>query len=244
MFDVEAGIRDWKRELLASEAVRAEDADELEDHLRQMIEELSVPQPTRKALLSLEEAVLIAKRRLGGSQALAHEFAKADPGAVWRRRWIWMLSGFVGIEFVSFVIRYSAVIFRGRWFNPNSLGGGILYSAVVFLAIAGIIALAYRASRAPASQGVSRFASRVLSSRSGIVGLALLAFAPGALLVPLGITEIITQPDGTVTRSHSHNLAFAQVGLSVAPIAALALLLWKDRLRRMRVAESSASKVG
>lgn len=215
--------------MLSNETIRAEDVDELEDHLRQMVEDLSEPQPVRAAALSAEEAFLIASRRLGGAQAIASEFAKSDPGAVWRRRWIWMLCGFIGISLVSTVIRTAAAILRAQVFSPNSIGGAILYSAIVFLGIAGVIALAYRASRAGASQGAFRFLARALSSRGGIVGLALLAMAPWALLVPLGITEIISNPDGTVRLSRSSALVFGQLGLSFAPIAALTWLLWSKR---------------
>lgn len=92
MFDDEAAIRGWRRTLLASGTLRAEDVDELEDHLRQEIERLSALARPGDAALSSEEVFVLATRRLGRTEALAEEFAKADPGAAWRRRWIWMLS--------------------------------------------------------------------------------------------------------------------------------------------------------
>lgn len=219
--------------MLSNETIRAEDVDELEDHLRQMVEDLSEPQPVRAAALSAEEAFLIASRRLGGAQAIASEFAKSDPGAVWRRRWIWMLGGFIGISLVSTVIRTAASILRAQVFSPNSIGGAILYSAIVFLGITGVIALAYRASRAGTSHGAFRFAARALSNRVGIVGLALLAMAPWALLVPLG--WVISSPDATVRFSRSSASVFAQLGLSFAPIAALTWLLWSKRRHQTSV---------
>lgn len=97
MFDLENSIRDW-RLTLDSEALRASDVDELEAHLRESVVRL------QNGDLSEREAFLVAIDRLGDSQAIQSEFAKANPEMHWRQRAIWMLAGFVAFRLAAIMI--------------------------------------------------------------------------------------------------------------------------------------------
>lgn len=87
MFDLNHEIAEWKRSLGQSESVMGPDLDELESHLRDQIDHLSL------ASLSLQEALLVAKHRLGDAGNLPGEFAKVNGSSIFRRRLQWMLLG-------------------------------------------------------------------------------------------------------------------------------------------------------
>jgi hypothetical protein len=74
-------------------------ANELEDHLRTMIDELATTG------LPEEERLLLASHRLGHPDALSAEFAKNDPFAIWRGRLAWMLVGMVPLQLLLSAIR-------------------------------------------------------------------------------------------------------------------------------------------
>jgi len=90
MFDLSDAIRRWRERLAQSDAIRPPDIEELEAHLRDEVDRLPSTQ------LSEEEVFLVATHRLGDAEGLAREFAKVNPGAVWRYRLFWMAAGALG----------------------------------------------------------------------------------------------------------------------------------------------------
>jgi hypothetical protein len=86
-FDLNQNMRQWRDSLAQSAALRTEDLDELEQHLRDSMAQLRARQ------LSEEESFLVAARRLGGGEVLTREFAKANPSRVWQSRLCWMIAG-------------------------------------------------------------------------------------------------------------------------------------------------------
>ena len=87
MFDLNHEITEWKQSLGQSETVTRPDLDELESHLRDQIDHLSM------SGLSIEEALLVARHRIGDTKRLSGEFAKVNGSAIFRRRLQWMLIG-------------------------------------------------------------------------------------------------------------------------------------------------------
>jgi hypothetical protein len=84
-FDLNLAIQRWRENLARSAALRAENLNELESHLRDSIETL------RKRELSDEEIFFIATRRIGNAQKLEHEFGKVNSAAIWFDRCLWVL---------------------------------------------------------------------------------------------------------------------------------------------------------
>ena len=72
-------IAAWRRYLGAHRAISADDADELEAHLRDQITELA------RAGLKPDEAFLIAVRRLGAVDQLSWEFAREHSDRLWKQ---------------------------------------------------------------------------------------------------------------------------------------------------------------
>jgi hypothetical protein len=87
MFDLNEQISQWRTSLSQSQTCRQSDIDELENHLREEIENLTASQ------LSEQEAFWIAAHRLGDTNALAGEFAKTNKGTVLGNRLCWMAVG-------------------------------------------------------------------------------------------------------------------------------------------------------
>jgi len=77
--DLDAQIALWRSYLTRHQAVHAADVDELEDHLRAQIADLTA------AGLSEDEAFLVAVKRLGGVDALSHEFAREHSDRLWKQ---------------------------------------------------------------------------------------------------------------------------------------------------------------
>jgi hypothetical protein len=77
--DVESQIAEWRAYIADAPGVNGHDVDELEDHLRHQIDELSA------AGLTPDEGFLIAVKRLGEVDGLAREFAREHSGRLWKQ---------------------------------------------------------------------------------------------------------------------------------------------------------------
>ena len=77
--DLEAQIDEWRAYVADAPAVNGHDVDELEDHLRHQIAELT------DAGLTPDEGFLIAVKRMGDLDALSREFAREHSGRLWKQ---------------------------------------------------------------------------------------------------------------------------------------------------------------
>jgi len=87
MFDLNEQINKWRGNLAQSQTLGSSDIDELESHLREEIENLTVLK------LSDEEAFLVATYRLGDTARLSDEYAKINLGKRFRQNVSWMITG-------------------------------------------------------------------------------------------------------------------------------------------------------
>jgi hypothetical protein len=79
MESVERQIAEWRAYVARVPSVNGHDVDELEDHLRHQIAELSA------AGLAEDEAFLVAVKRMGELDALSREFAREHSGRLWKQ---------------------------------------------------------------------------------------------------------------------------------------------------------------
>ena len=79
MESVESQISEWRAYVASAPAVDGHDVDELEDHLRQQIAELT------DAGLTPDEGFLIAVKRMGDLDALSREFAREHSDRLWKQ---------------------------------------------------------------------------------------------------------------------------------------------------------------
>jgi hypothetical protein len=76
---LESQIAEWRAYVANAPGVNGRDVDELEDHLRHQIAELS------SAGLTADEGFLIAVKRLGDVDGLSREFAREHSGRLWKQ---------------------------------------------------------------------------------------------------------------------------------------------------------------
>ncbi len=79
MESLEAQIAEWRAYVGRAPALNGRDVDELEDHLRHQIAELT------EAGLAPDEGFLIAVKRMGDLDALSREFAREHSGRLWKQ---------------------------------------------------------------------------------------------------------------------------------------------------------------
>ncbi|GIF11647.1 permease prefix domain 1-containing protein [Actinoplanes teichomyceticus] len=77
--ELEAQFTQWRRYVRRRPELRASDADELEDHLRDSVDELVA------IGLRSDEAFLIAVKRMGGLDELSREFAREHSERLWKQ---------------------------------------------------------------------------------------------------------------------------------------------------------------
>ncbi|KXO89012.1 permease prefix domain 1-containing protein [Tsukamurella pseudospumae] len=76
---VDAQIRQWRGYLEGRRKLRPEDVDELESHLRDTISDLEARG------LDGDESFLVAVKRMGAADAVAHEFAREHSDRLWKQ---------------------------------------------------------------------------------------------------------------------------------------------------------------
>jgi hypothetical protein len=79
MESVESQIAEWRAYVASAPGINGRDVDELEDHLRHQIAELST------AGLTADEAFLVAVKRVGDLDDLAREYAQEHSGRLWKQ---------------------------------------------------------------------------------------------------------------------------------------------------------------
>jgi hypothetical protein len=77
--DLQSQIDQWRGFLQQHEAIAAADIDEMEDHLRDQVAELSA------AGLTSDEAFLVAVKRMGSVDAISREFAREHSDRLWKQ---------------------------------------------------------------------------------------------------------------------------------------------------------------
>jgi hypothetical protein len=76
---VESQIAEWRAYVASAPGVNGHDVDELEDHLRHEIAELT------SAGLAPDEGFLVAVKRMGDLDAISREFAREHSGRLWKQ---------------------------------------------------------------------------------------------------------------------------------------------------------------
>jgi hypothetical protein len=137
--DPEAAIASWRAYLVSRGSLSADDADELEDHLRNQIDDL------RARGLDADEAVLIAVKRMGRQDELAGEYARENSRRLWkqlvtagapaRRRHLDGTVVMLGFAVLAAVLAKLPNLV-GAEFAPSFLGGGVLALAALGASIA------------------------------------------------------------------------------------------------------------
>lgn len=142
-FDLNRAIQSWREGLAQAPAIRSENLEELEAHLRDAVALLEARG------LSPDEAFLVAVRRLGASCALELEYGKVNNQAIWLDRLFWMLVGYQAWYMISSLIgsisRNTLFLgLNGAGYDPTTQGQSVLavlYALVQLTGFAGSLFL-------------------------------------------------------------------------------------------------------
>lgn len=133
-FELEAAIRRWRESLAMAPALRGDDLDELENHLRESVYHLESQGNNS------ETAFQLACEQMGPSPTLADEFAKANPSELWIDRALWALVGLLLLRWVSIVeqVAEETVIGLMMSHGASQIKMGVTYLLMPLLIKAGI----------------------------------------------------------------------------------------------------------
>jgi len=158
MSNVEKHIDRWRKGLSQSDAFTGGDIGELENHLR---EEIAVLQ---RRGLSEQEAVLVARHRLGDTSQLAEEFAKVDGGRRAMQHLSSMAMGVLLFLLASYASNgisrggvWAGAMFGLNGYTLGGIGAGLRILTVISLLLFGWLILRSWARSQPvgASGGMS-----------------------------------------------------------------------------------------
>lgn len=158
-FNLEAGIKTWRSDLKGQGSLDSNDLDELENHFRESIEDLESDQ------LTLEEAFIVAKRRIGRPSDIRAEFQKVNPGRLWSTRVCWMLVGYLSFTLIgniaSLLSKFTVLtsITMGIQSNLANLSG-ISILAITWILFIGFLAKRCHSIQARGPLPFSEFLSR------------------------------------------------------------------------------------
>ena len=156
------------------EVMRSSDIEELEQHVRDSISEL-----TTKGLIE-EEAFLIATHRVGEPGRIGREFGKVNGGHVWGHRVFWMLAGFLFFEVCRMTI--TAVAGVSQIFAALAGGDGTMmgYASVGITALCwlGLAIWLYRS----ANQNDGQIGRVFGQSKEKVIGIGVLLIVVATLM--------------------------------------------------------------
>jgi hypothetical protein len=173
--ELEAQIGEWRSYLHRRREVDRPDADELEDHLRGRIADLT------EAGLERDEAFLVAVKRMGSLDAVTREFAREHSDRLWKQLVLGSEPGSPG-RTRSLVVALGWAVAAAVLFKLPALFGASLDHGRFYLDNAALLALAPLAGYVATTRGASRRTSVIVA---GLFALAAL----GANVYPTGTTS-------------------------------------------------------
>jgi hypothetical protein len=107
-FRLDEAIRQWRHDLGRSRALRKDEMDELEVHLRDAIAAITSRGETTAA------AFRLATEQLGPTAVIAQEFAKSCPNRQWLDRTLWILAGLLLVKVPLYLgaLGFVALLYR------------------------------------------------------------------------------------------------------------------------------------
>jgi hypothetical protein len=179
-FDLSQRLEEWRSALLRTGALKAEDLEELELHLRDSVGQLELKG------LSTEEAFLIATRRAGDSVQLAAEFTKVNRSHIWGSRLLWMLVGllvFRSVGIFAFFPVQVLLFLRDRLALTQTWAAIVCFAA--YWVVIGIVCwVGWRTMNGPhrvLSRIASACANRPVWASLGLIALSAIANMAGSL---------------------------------------------------------------
>ena len=141
MFELNQEIEKWQAHLQQTKSLRDEDVQEIKSHLVDSVIDLT------ENGLSQEEAFFVAKHRMGDLNVLNTEYAKVNTGHIWRRRFMWLITGYFLFGSLPIIMQIVSQFIHNfnveQLLHPTTILWGPRYSApystfVVTLLVVGL----------------------------------------------------------------------------------------------------------
>ena len=134
MHSFEERINEWRNELMMVQNVDEAVADELEDHLRQKLNELS------KLDLCDEDKFILAKSRLGHPEILGDEFKKLNSQSIRLKQIGYMIGGYLLIDTLLKLVHVASKVTSGISLSQDNVIASaatiyIVTNTLLFLAL-------------------------------------------------------------------------------------------------------------
>jgi len=172
--NLEAQIDAWRRYVRGRQVVSPADSDELEDHLRARIEELT------DSGLSEDEAFLVAVKRIGSLDALTREFAREHSDRLWKQ----LVVGGAGEPeddgSRSLLLAVGWAVAAAVVLKAPGLFGASLEHGTFYLANGCLLALAPLAGYLASARGASRRSVGVVAGLFALGALGANVYTAGA----------------------------------------------------------------
>jgi hypothetical protein len=192
-FDLNRAIQQWRENLAQSPAIRAENLDELETHLRDSVATLQARG------LSADEAFLIATKRVGSGALLGKEFGKVNNVNVWVERCLWAL---VAMQIWScFQSLFGALGFYVRQSKTFGISWSSGWEALVLIVLLSVVpivicsAIFWRLLKTPESK-IGRLGEWLSSQPLNLAAILFILNAAANLLYVNLVCYFYPQPDG------------------------------------------------
>jgi len=214
-FDLNAAIASWQQELAAQPGLTPTVRRELETHFRDTLSEL------RRLGLSGEESFWLARRRMGKTEQIGEEFAKADPRIIWRERLFWIVLALLAIELWHETTRSWFLVVKNGGMSTNlSVYLQLIVFLLNWLPIAAALLLA-TSGRLPLCRMALRLAI------AGYSWIAIAAFIYGMEMRPIFTNLKLVSPHADIL----YNLLVTAFATVMWPASLLTFLLWLMRSR-------------
>lgn len=243
MSDLDQRIARWRQGLSQAEAMTAADLDELETHLRAAQAELAGQG------LSEEEAFWLAERRLGQPTAIAAEYAKENPEALWGTRVLWMLAGYLAVSLLFGGMYATAQLAAMIGFMGGLRGAGaaVLYVSAQFLGYA----VAYWGVKSLVGRGIPSLTARWQPFLSSLRHRRVLAATVSMTLAVVGVqvTNILANSwsarwknPAEIGSYYNGLYRFHLLAAIVVPLMILRLIFWTRRQCLLATEKPAATK--
>jgi hypothetical protein len=219
-FDLNAAIASWQQELAAQPGLTPTVRRELETHFRDTLSEL------RRLGLSGEESFWLARRRMGKTEQIGEEFAKADPRIIWRERLFWIVLALLAIELWHETTRSWFLVVKNGGMSTNlSVYLQLIVFLLNWLPIAAALLLA-TSGRLPLCR-MALFRTPLRLAIAGYSWIAIAAFIYGMEMRPIFTNLKLVSPHADIL----YNLLVTAFATVMWPASLLTFLLWLMRSR-------------
>ncbi len=232
MHNLEEQINQWREELTTSQNLQEEIVDELEDHLRQKLDELD------EVALSAEDKLALAKVRLGHPSCLGNEFKKLNGYSHQLKQLGYMIGGYLLIDTILKILHVTAKIASSVSFFVTSIATSLstVYISISILLLAAFFYFLWCMTRTESQLQNTSLVQRLTSLRRRYpqytIALLVLALTAVTFVNKIGFSILMARyiPLGQLSDFMIRTAIYDMSTTLLTPLFLLAFLAWIIRM--------------